>query len=255
MSEVMALERMTQMLAEFEGYLTGTRIPYLSRYDKSGKERTGDQRGDLDVVGIGPEPERRLLVAECKGYGSPEDYQNWTTTDLLCHLRYLVWSAAHNIASVTHVRWGPEFEARDNIPDEVWIVFPGSFFPRSNPSRWSIPGKQHNRYFVEAMIQVAQPCWDGQAAMNRSEQETLLLAEAERILGDKYKVRVQLLPVHRLLHRLFAEVPKDMIRRRKRYSDTAMEMLRWITRAVWHDALDLSEIQMEIQKSIQEEGL
>jgi hypothetical protein len=77
MSEAMALERMTQMLAELEGYLTATRVPYLAKQTKSGQDKTGMQHGDLDLVGIGPGPERRLLVAECKGYGSPEDYQNW----------------------------------------------------------------------------------------------------------------------------------------------------------------------------------
>lgn len=76
MSEAMALERMIQMLATFEGYLTDTRVPYLAKYEKrSGFEKTGTQHGDLDLVGVGLD--RRLLVAECKGYGSPESYQSW----------------------------------------------------------------------------------------------------------------------------------------------------------------------------------
>jgi hypothetical protein len=253
MSEAMALERMTQMLAELEGYLTATRIPYLSRYTKSGKERTGTQQGDLDMVGIGPAPERHLLVAECKGYGGPEEYQNWMTVDLLCHLRYLTYNAASNIKSVTHVRWGPEFEARGNRPDEVWIVFPGSFFPRSNPKGWGLPSKEYNKVFVEAIIQVAQSSWDFRQERIRKEQEAELLTEAETFLGDRYDVRVRLLPVHRLLHDLFVEVPKDMVQRRKRYPDTAMEMLRWITRAVWSKVLDLGEIQAEIQRAPQKE--
>jgi len=63
---------------------------------------------------------------------------------------------------------------------------------------------------------------------------------------------VRLLPVHRLLRELFLGVPEDMLLRRKRYPDTAMEMLRWITRAVGHGALDLGEIQVEIQRVVQE---
>jgi len=41
MSEAMALERMTQMLAEIEGYLTATRVPYLAKYDRSGNKKKG----------------------------------------------------------------------------------------------------------------------------------------------------------------------------------------------------------------------
>jgi hypothetical protein len=45
MSEAMALERMTQMLAELEGYLTAMRVPYLRRYAESGG------KGCISVLG------------------------------------------------------------------------------------------------------------------------------------------------------------------------------------------------------------
>ena len=41
----------------------------------------------------------------------------------------------------------------------------------------------------------------------------------------------------------------------ERYPDTAMEMLRWITRAVGHRALDLGEIQAEIQRVLREKPM
>ncbi|MBI1878827.1 MAG: hypothetical protein HYR94_11515 [Chloroflexi bacterium] len=244
MSEAMALERMTQILAELEGYLTATRIPYLSLYDSSGSERAGLQHGDLDLVGLGPNGQ--LLVAECKGYGSPEDYPSWLTVDKLWFLQDLVWSASNNIQRVNHVRWGPEFEARNSKPDEVWIVFSGSFFPHSDPKRLKVNDPEY-KPFIKEMSKVAQPIWDSR---EEDEKQTIceidLLARAEEFLGKKYDVQVRLYPIHRLIHELFIKITKDMVTRRKRYPDTAMEMLRWITRAVWSGDLDLTQIQEEI---------
>jgi hypothetical protein len=246
MSEAMALERMTQMLAELEGYLTATRVPYLAKHTKSGEEKTGAQHGDLDLVGIGLEPERRLLVAECKGYGSPEDYPNWLAPDYLWHLQDLIHKASGNIQAVAHVRWEPEFKARGHRPDEVWIVFPGSFVPRSNPARWRVFKSEPHGRLVKQMMEAAQPVWKSRGEGQQSHAETTLLARAEEVMAEINQVSVRLLPVHRLLRELFLKVPQDMLRRRKRYPDTAMEMLRWITRAVGHGVLDLGEIQMEI---------
>jgi hypothetical protein len=243
MSEAMALERMTQILAELRGYLTATRVPYLAHYEKSGAEKTGTQQGDLDLVGMGPPPDRRLLVAECKGFGGPESYENWLTASYLPYLQYLVWNVSKNIQAVSHVRWGPEFQAKNNRPDEVWIIFSGFFVPASNPARWSLPDKPNNKPFVEKMREFAQSAWNSRDDEKKDEQEGYLLSTAEEFLGKRYDIRVQLYPIHRLLYELFQEVPKDMTRRRKRYADTAMEMLRWISRTVRSGNLDLARIQ------------
>jgi hypothetical protein len=254
MSEAMALERMTQMLAELEGYLTATRVPYLAKYTNSGEEKTGAQHGDLDLVGIGPEPECRLLVAECKGYGSPEDYPNWLAPDYLWHLQDLIHKASSNIQSIAHVRWEAEFKARDHRPDEVWIVFPGFFVPRSNPARWRVFKSEPHGRLVKQMMEAAQPVWKSKGKRQQSQAETTLLARAEEVLAEINQVSVCLLPVHRLLRELFLKVPQDMLRRRKRYPDTAMEMLRWTARAVGHGFLDLEEIQSEIQEVLREKS-
>jgi hypothetical protein len=171
----------------------------------------------------------------------------------LWHLQDLVYNASNNIQRVAHVRWGPEFEARGRRPDEVWVVFPGSFFPRSDPGRWRVPRREGYRQFVEEMLQAAQPFWSSKGDGKPHQYETALLVTAEEVLGEINQVRVRLLPVHRLLHELFLRVPEDMLRRRKRYPDTAMEMLRWIARAVGHGVLDLGEIQMEIRGILQKE--
>lgn len=243
MSEAMALERMTQILATLEGYLTDTRVPYLAKFDRSGKEKIGTQHGDLDLVGTGPT--QQLLVAECKGYGSPEDYPSWFNVNYLWHLQDLVWNASSNIQSVAHIRWRHEFEARNNKPDEVWVVFSGSFFPHSNPNRLKVNAAYY-KPFINEMSKAAQPIWNSWKDKMQAEYEVYLLKAAEKFLEETYDVQVRLLPVHRLLHELFIKVAKDMIIRRKRYPDTAMEMLRWITRSVRSRDLDLAKIQEEI---------
>jgi hypothetical protein len=96
------------------------------------------------------------------------------------------------------------------------------------------------------MMEAAQPVWKSRGDGQRSESEATLLARAEEVLAEINQVSVRLLPVHRLLRELFLRVPKDMLIRRKRYPDTAMEMLRWIARAVGHGALDLEEIQNDL---------
>ncbi|MFQ5777012.1 MAG: hypothetical protein ACE5IP_03285 [Terriglobia bacterium] len=67
MSEPMALETLAEHLLRFEGYWTQTRVPFKTRRGNS----------DWDVVGMSPSG--RVVVAECKGVGSPRDYLNWDT--------------------------------------------------------------------------------------------------------------------------------------------------------------------------------
>jgi hypothetical protein len=185
MSEAMALERMTQILAELEGYLTATRVPFLSWYDSYGYERSGLQHGDLDLVGLGPEGQ--LLVAECKGFGSPEEYPSWFTVDKLWFLQDLVWNASSNIQSVNHVWWRFEFEQRKNKPNEVWIVFSGSFFPRSDPRQVKVSDANY-KPFMKEMSKAAQPIWDLWEDERQTEYEITLLTKAEDFLGKKYEV-------------------------------------------------------------------
>lgn len=98
------------------------------------------------------------------------------------------------------------------------------------------------------MSKAAQPIWNSWKKEKQMEYEEDLLVRAEKFLGETYDVQVRLLPVHQLLHELFIKVAKDMIIRRKRYPDTAMEMLRWTTRAVRSGVLDLTKIQEEIME-------
>jgi len=102
MSEAMALEQMACALAEMEGYLTASRVPVLGKRDRWGADKDGSQLGDLDVVGVGPGEQGRLLVVECKGYGGPDDYDNWLKPLRLDEIAYLVDGAVTNLAYVAH---------------------------------------------------------------------------------------------------------------------------------------------------------
>lgn len=248
MSEAMALERMTQSLADLEGFLTEVRVPYLRKLDRSGRLKQGEQRGDLDVVGLGPGEEGALLVAECKGHGGPAGYGRWLVPSYMPYIDGLVWAAAKNVGSVSHARWGPEFARRQNKPTSVWVVFSGTFLPGINPEKWRAKGNEDNRWFVDAMRGPASRVWKSWEQDRERAYEEELLGHAERELGAAYGVCVRLLPVHRLLRSLFIGIAKDMHVRRKRYPDTALEMLRWTARTVQCGALDLVEIQESLSR-------
>jgi len=254
MSEAMALERMAQILAELEeeNYHTSTRVPYLAKKTSSGKKKSGKQAGDLDVVGIGvakADINRKLLVVECKGYGGPEDYQNWLAPRNLESLIELVQGPSENIKEILDTRWDNEFQKRQYKPDEIWIVFPGYFFPRSDPSKRST-----SKLFDKNMKNIASDLYNEekkQITENKRDYrirgEIRLLNAAEENLGQIFNVKVKLFPIHILLQRIFILIKGDMTRRRKRYPDTAMEMIRWIVRTVNHDWLDLKNLEKEIK--------
>lgn len=247
MSEAMALERLTQALAELEGYLTAVRVPYLPRIDGRGNEKTQGQMGDLDVVGIGPDPDRRLMVAECKGHGGPESYGRWLVPSYLHYLQDVVWGPASNIQWVAAPRWEQEFTAHNHKPHEIWVTVSGDFVPRSSPSSWTFEDDDYAD-FKRAMQKHAQPLWDRRKGMSKAEMDNELVSYAESLLGEPYDIKVRLLPVHKLISRLIKAVGEDMMVRRRRYPDTALELIRWLFRAVHAETLDLSTIESAIRK-------
>lgn len=248
MSEPMGLEHLTELLAQLKGYHTSTRVPFVARLTKAGEKKEDNAQGDLDVVGLGPEKDlhdgrRRLLVAECKGYGSPESYPCWLVPRFLCHIEDMVWGAARNVASVSDERWKSEFESRGSKPTDCWVVFPGHFMPSKNrPKGW---GKVHEAYheFIKPMRVEAERVWEERSDASAREAEAGLLAQAEALLSSEYGVRVRLLPVHVLIEELITAVSSDMLSRRKRYPSPAAELLRWTIRATRNGVLDLGKIE------------
>lgn len=249
MSEVMGLEHLTLLLAQTEGFLTDARVPCTAKQTKAGASKTDGTMGDLDVVGLGPqgtEP-RRLLVAECKGYGAPEDYPCWLTPPYLMHIEDLVWSIATNIASVPDVRWKAEFDARNGKPTDCWIVFSGYFMPgKNNPRNWKITSTYHED-FIKNIKTKAEENWNKWKGSQASQIECDLLQDAEKYLSQKYGLRVRLLPVHLLIEELIIGISSDMTLRRKRYASPAAELIRWLVRAVRNDVLDLADIEKKLK--------
>ena len=246
MSEAMGLERMTELLAQFRGYLTETRVPVLGKTTRSGGEKTDLSQGDVDVVGLGPGSDGHLLVAECKGYGGPEAYPTWLLPKKLAEIEDMVSSAAENIASMSHPRWGPEYARRTGRPDVVWVVIPGSFAPGSDPARWrQVDGYEE---FVAAMSGPAQRVWAGWDQKTWRSEEGKLLSAAEAFLAARYRLaEVRLFPVHVLIEELAESVAADMVVRRKRYADPAVEMLRWMVRTTRAECLDLGALQARLR--------
>lgn len=247
MSEPMGLERMTETLAQVEGYLTETRVPFLARATRAGNLKTDRTPGDLDVVGLAPAPDHDLLVAECKGYGSPEQYDNWLRPQMLAHLVDLVWGAAANIRELSHVRWSQEFAKRNHKPTVVWVVFPGHFMTgKSNPGNWE-PVRGYEE-FTEAMREPSRRAWRTWDGTRARSIERELLQIAGDYLRRRYELKeVRLMPVHDLVERLFDGVAQDMLVRRKRYPDSAAELIRWIARVSKAECLDLAEVQRRLR--------
>ncbi len=244
MSEAMALERITQIRAELDGYLTQTRVPYTAKRMRTGDAKNGKQQGDLDLIGLGPREE--LLVAECKGYGTTEEYQNWCTQGRITELAKLIDNCATNIKEVSHSRWDPEFRTHHYRPTDIWIVFPGRLFPKRNPKKWRLQGPFDG--LLEPIRDDLAHAW--QTTEDTEELERKVLQTFEQQFSTLYSgIRVRLLPVHRLLEEVFQKVPDDMCTRRKRYPDTALELIRWMVRIVWSESLNLSSIQVSWENS------
>lgn len=243
MSEAMAIEKMAENLAKTEGYFaTSTDVPYLRKRDKNGNDKQGKQAGDLDIVGRNLKNE--LLVIECKAYGGPEEYDNWFKNSRIKTIIELVESAVNNIDKVLDPQWDSVFKEHNHKPNIVWIVFPGSFFPKRKTHSYEL---EHN-VIVNSRLEAINKKYYGGKKITSQEIEKELLDIAEKNLSAYYQVQVKLLPIHVMLSKLFSSISKDMTIRRTRYPDTSSEMIRWIVRTVKSGCLNLDDIQNNIKE-------
>lgn len=251
MSEEMGLEHLAALLAQNYGHITECRVPRLTIWNRRGEERADDAMGDLDIVGLGPlapDGRRGLLAIECKGYGSPEDYDGWLKPDGLDHIEDLVWSAIHNTKSVPVERWAIEFRARENKPTDCWIVFPGHFTPgRNNPDNWRESPDDYK--LASEMKPAAANAWKFWQENQTAQIEKNLLKQAEVCLSKTYGATVRLFPVHILIEELVLTTAQDMNVRRKRYPSPAAEMIRWMVRAVRNDAMSLEVLEKVLKQT------
>lgn len=87
----------------------------------------------------------------------------------------------------------------------------------------------------------------------------------EEKLSKEMKFEVEIISIHELIKELFVEVALDMRKRRKRYPDTALELIRWFNRCYMKKMknenkkyekyekkprlIDLNELGKEIEKA------
>lgn len=62
------------------------------------------------------------------------------------------------------------------------------------------------------------------------------------------KIPIDIVPIHSLLIDLFSQVALDMRRRRTRYPDTALELIRWFNRSFVHSKLKFSDLERAIKE-------
>lgn len=67
-------------------------------------------------------------------------------------------------------------------------------------------------------------------------------------LNQDSKIPIDVVPIHKLVFELFLEVASDMRERRKRYPDTALELIRWFDRCLVNEKINLSKLEAEIKK-------
>lgn len=234
MSEPMALEKMTETRAQLLGYLTSTRVPYIAIHDKKGKLKTGNQPGDLDLVGVNKDG--KLLIAECKGYGTGEDYQNWLTISSIQFFEQTIQNCIKNIKTISDSIWEHKFKKKGHKTDCLWIIFPGYFYPTSNPSRFY--RKDRNLSPLESELKKkSEIIWETKDASQRKNDEIELLKIASVHFSKQFNTEIELIPIHQLIISLIPSIRADMEIRRKRYPDTSMEMIRWLVRAVQSKAI------------------
>ena len=113
----MAIESLAEEYAKFAGYLTETRVPFMT------KKRRGSKHGgnsDIDVLGYNPKSKKTLII-EVKAWGGPNDYPKYTRKDYGFFNEYMqdMHDSWEQFKSSLTNHWG--FRKLD----EVWFVFPG----------------------------------------------------------------------------------------------------------------------------------
>jgi hypothetical protein len=75
--------------------------------------------------------------------------------------------------------------------------------------------------------------------------------EYKEILKKKFKQEIEIIPIHELIKNLINEVKKDKNLRRKRYSNPALELFRWLLRSHKKGYFDLTDLDSTIKEEKQ----
>lgn len=71
--------------------------------------------------------------------------------------------------------------------------------------------------------------------------------ETKKELKNSFKVKVEIMPIHELLMKIMIMVKQDKDKRRKRYSNPALEFCRWLLRSYDSGHLDLTEVDSKLK--------
>lgn len=158
---------------------------------------------DIDVLCFHPK-EKRSMIIECKAGGTTEDY------------------------------WG-KYEKNDYMSlKKVLQIKKGK-------------GKRKGNIFSTDSVRKA--AIEKVKELVGIEPEKMIVyipAEVDKELTKKFSAEmglpVEFVGIHELIKNLFGEIALDMRRRRKRYPDTALELIRLFTRCYMADFIDLNDL-------------
>lgn len=238
MSEPMAIEKLTAEYLKLSGYSIEIRIPY---FDESNIK----QAKDIDVIGIRSNRDRlNLILAECKAHGAPNSYHNYFTSTQLLHIQEIICKMSELLKQDYQSRilsnaWKGYFDPPLNTSITILLVLNGTFFPKSNPQK----RVNHKNPLVAKILDESTSIYNERKDDKEIMVfETQIISLVERILLQEYQVSIKILPIHRMIHSLFMGVKWDMMRRRKRYPDTSLEMIRWIIRSIENGAYVIKDM-------------
>jgi len=152
---------------------------------------------DFDVIAYN-RSNGEVIIAECKGWGSPESYLNFSTDKRLNKLKSIAEKIVNCWKNFVNSRFNKYGFGKDELK-KVIIVIPG--YISSTNKHTTISG-----------------------------------------------VPVEIKPVHEVILDIIKIVKNDMYVRRRRYWNPALEMIRWIIRALNSGALREDELVTALRK-------
>ena len=203
MTEV--LENIVAAYYEIKGYFTKTRVPVgikerckiIEELERSGNKKAKKGISDIDIIAYKRDKDE-LIMIECKGWGSPEKYGHFNSPkkiEMLARViikRLCVWDNYANNSK----------EFNYNELKKFVIIIPGAI-------------REESKNDVKKRV------------IDKIRQNPLLrkYVDARR---NTLKVEIDIKPIHELILGLVEEVKRDMVIRRKRYQNEALELIRWL---------------------------
>jgi len=183
------LEELISFYFQLRGYFTLTRIIVPCGESSRGLS-------DFDVIAY-DRNENEVVIVECKGWGSPEEYPSFDTPGRLDKLR--------NIAEKIIRCWNS--------------------FVKSQFNKYNFTGEELRKIIIVIPGKISSG--------NRS-----------MVISS---IQIEIKPIHEVILDIINTVKEDMYIRRKRYWNPALEMIRWIIRALKTHALTEKELIEALQ--------